>query len=99
MTTRVRRRGHAVAMADSTEPTRAPESTDADAGDTGGTEVAPAKESRHRGRRIATVVLVILGCVLAPVSVLALWAKTTLLDTDQYVETVAPLATNQDIID
>jgi hypothetical protein len=52
---------------------------------------------RHRVRRVITALLVILGCVLAPVSVVALWAKTTVLDTDNYVAAVAPLATNQDI--
>jgi hypothetical protein len=87
-------------MAETSDSTDANETTGGDtvdavpAGETG----AP-KVSKHRGRRIATVVLVILGCVLAPVSLLAVWAKTTLLDEDQYVETVAPLATNQAIID
>jgi hypothetical protein len=61
------------------------------------TEARPAR--RHRGRRVATVVLVILGCVLAPIALLGVWAKTTLLETDGYVDTVAPLATDQAIID
>lgn len=51
----------------------------------------------HRFRRFATVVLVVVGCVLAPVSVLALWTKTTVLDTSNYVATVSPLAKNEDI--
>lgn len=62
-------------------------------------EAAASPSPRHRGRRIATVVLVILGCVLAPIALLGVWAKTTLLETDGYVDTVAPLATNQAIID
>ena len=37
-------------------------------------------------------VLVVLVCILAPVSVLAVWLHNTVLDTDQYVATVAPLA-------
>jgi hypothetical protein len=36
--------------------------------------------------------LLIVACVLTPLSVLAVWTKNTLLDTDQYVSTVAPLA-------
>jgi hypothetical protein len=37
-------------------------------------------------------ILVVLVCILAPVSVLAVWLHNTVLDTDQYVATVAPLA-------
>ena len=50
-----------------------------------------------RGRRILVAVLVVLGCVLAPLSVLSVWLKTTLLDTDNYVSTVAPLVHDTDI--
>jgi hypothetical protein len=35
---------------------------------------------------------VVLVCILVPVSVLGVWLHGTLLDTDQYVDTVAPLA-------
>jgi hypothetical protein len=52
-----------------------------------------------RGRRIAVALLLIAACVFAPLSVLAVWTKNTLLDTDQYVSTVAPLARNSAIID
>ncbi len=45
-----------------------------------------------RWRRIVGAVLVVLVCVLVPVSVLGIWLHGTLLDTDQYVSTVAPLA-------
>jgi hypothetical protein len=45
-----------------------------------------------RWRRILVAVLVVVGCVLAPISVIGLWARNTLLDTGQYVDTVAPLA-------
>ena len=49
---------------------------------------------RHRGRgwtALATV-LVILGCLMAPVGILAAWSKATLTDTDSFVATYAPLA-------
>jgi hypothetical protein len=52
-----------------------------------------------KARAICSAVLIVIGCVLAPISVLTVWAKTTLLDTDSYVSTVAPLATNQDVRD
>jgi hypothetical protein len=45
-----------------------------------------------RWRRILVAVLVVIGCVLAPISVIGLWARNTMLDTDQYVDTVGPLA-------
>jgi hypothetical protein len=52
-----------------------------------------------RGRAIGSAVLIVIGCVLAPISVLTVWAKTTVLDTGTYVATVAPLATKQDVRD
>ncbi len=47
-----------------------------------------------RWRRISSWVLVVLACVLAVVSVLVVFARNQLLNTDAYVSTVAPLATN-----
>ncbi len=38
-----------------------------------------------------------LGSLFAWLSVLTVWTKTTLLDTEQYVSTVGPLAQNQDV--
>ena len=50
-----------------------------------------------RWRRILCGVLVVIVCVLAPVSLLAVWTRNTLLNTDQYVETVGPLASEPPI--
>ena len=50
-----------------------------------------------RWRRIVAVVLIVVGVVLVPVSMSAIWVRRTLLDTDQYVATVGPLAGNSDI--
>jgi hypothetical protein len=47
---------------------------------------------RRRGRRAAKVALLVLGCGLAVLSLVAIWLRVTLLDTDRYVQTVAPLA-------
>jgi hypothetical protein len=48
-------------------------------------------------RRILAWVLLILSCILVPLSVVAVWTKSELLDTDRYVQTVAPLARNAEI--
>ena len=45
-------------------------------------------------RRIIVSVLVVLVCVLAPISVLGVWVRNTVLHTDQYVDTMAPLASD-----
>ncbi len=52
-----------------------------------------------RWRRITCGVLVVIVCVLAPVSLLAVWTRNTLLNTDQYVDTVGPLAQDSAIQD
>lgn len=44
-----------------------------------------------RGRRLLAVLLITLGVLLAPISVVAAWTKTELTDTDQFVATAAPL--------
>jgi hypothetical protein len=43
-------------------------------------------------RRGTVVFLLVLGCGLAALSVVAIWLRLTLLDTDRYVDTVAPIA-------
>jgi len=62
------------------------------------TQVEP-KRPPGRARRAFVAILVIVGCVLAPLSLFAVWTRNTVLDTDQYVSTVAPLATNPKVID
>jgi hypothetical protein len=48
-------------------------------------------------RRIVVVALLVLGSVLSMATVAAVWTRAVLLDTDRYVETVAPLATDADL--
>ena len=55
----------------------------------------PHKASRWR--RIVGATLLVLGVVLVPVSLSAVWVRNTLLDTDNYVATVGPLAGTLDI--
>ena len=47
-----------------------------------------------RWRRITSWVLIVLACLLAVVSVVVVFARNQLLNTDAYVSTMAPLATN-----
>jgi len=51
-----------------------------------------------RWRRTLVAVLVILSVVLAPLGVVAIFVRNLVLDTDTYVETVAPLAHDPDIV-
>jgi hypothetical protein len=55
---------------------------------------APREHAPHGGRwrAAAAAVLITLACVLAPLSVTAIWASRQISNTDQYIETVAPLA-------
>jgi hypothetical protein len=50
-----------------------------------------------RWRRVVGSILVVLGCLLVPVSLSAVWVRNTLLNTDNYVSTVGPLASNPQI--
>lgn len=54
----------------------------------------PATVTGRRSRwwAVASAVLLTLACVLAPLSVVAVWASAEISDTEQYVATVAPLA-------
>ncbi|CAM5369245.1 hypothetical protein [Leifsonia shinshuensis] len=58
-------------------------------------ELAPAPEPKHKrgwGWTLLAVVLIVIGAILAPVAVVASWAKVQLTDTDAFVATYAPLA-------
>jgi hypothetical protein len=59
----------------------------------------PTRRKMPRWRRILAAVLIILSCVLVPLSVIAIWARNEVLNTDDYVATVAPLARNQEILE
>jgi hypothetical protein len=49
-------------------------------------------ERRHRVRRILTPILVVLTVLVFTATVPAAWGRRTILNTDRYVATVAPLA-------
>jgi hypothetical protein len=48
--------------------------------------------TRQRWRTILAALLIVVACVLAPLSVVAVWTKNQVTNTDRYVRTVAPLA-------
>ncbi|MGY5009545.1 hypothetical protein ACWCY6_15880 [Streptomyces sp. 900105755] len=62
-------------------------------------ESAWARPPRHHVRSLLAVVLVVVGCLLAPLAVVASWAADQVGDTGRYVSTVAPLASNADVQD
>ncbi|MFJ9737600.1 hypothetical protein [Streptomyces sp. NPDC101166] len=61
------------------------------------TERAAPRPSRHRARSVLAVILIVLGCLLAPLGVVAAWSADIVGDTDRYVQTVQPLAADEDI--
>ncbi|MFE7183961.1 hypothetical protein [Streptomyces erythrochromogenes] len=54
-------------------------------------------ESHHRWRALGATVLIIVASVLSLLAVVAVWANSIIRDTDRYVATVAPLASNPDV--
>lgn len=59
----------------------------------------PTRSKGPRWRRILVAVLVVISCILAPLSVVAIWSRNQILDTNRYVDNVAPLASDPAIID
>ncbi len=59
----------------------------------GSEQQKPEKRGRQSGWwGFSSAVLIVVACLLAPLSVTSVWASNVLSDTDQYVKTVAPLA-------
>ena len=56
-----------------------------------------ASPKGKRWQRVVSVVLLVLGFILVPLSAVAIWSHNQLMNTDRYVETVSPLAGNKDI--
>ncbi|MFH8339395.1 hypothetical protein [Streptomyces sp. AM6-12] len=58
-----------------------------------------AVRARRRPVSALAAVLLVLGCLLAPLAVVATWAADLVGDTDRYVATVAPLASDPAVQD
>jgi hypothetical protein len=60
----------------------------------GGHSVAVGREARQRWRTIVATLLIVVACMLAPLSVAAIWTRNQVTNTDRYVATVTPLASD-----
>ncbi|WP_416960772.1 hypothetical protein [Streptomyces sp. Agncl-13] len=78
------------------EPDAAPEEN---AGDAAGGGRRRGSAAVRITRKTASAVLIVLTCVLVPVALLTVWVHDIALDTDRYVTTVSPLASNPAIED
>jgi hypothetical protein len=52
----------------------------------------PSRPRRQRWRSVVATLLIVTGCILAPLAGVAVWSKNLITNTDRYVTTVAPLA-------
>src|ERR1019366_8977794 len=59
-----------------------------------GQRAGPVRRRRLGWRTLVATILIVIGCLLAPVSVLAVWAANEVGNTDRYVATMEPLAHN-----
>ncbi|MCX5214996.1 hypothetical protein OG689_38025 [Kitasatospora sp. NBC_00240] len=57
----------------------------------------PPRPRHHRLRTSGSVVLIVISSLLALIAVIAVWTNSIVGDTDRYVATVAPLASNPDV--
>ena len=57
------------------------------------------KQSGRGFRRWSSVILAVIAGVVLPLAALTVWTQRTVLDTDQYVDTVGPLASNEAVQD
>jgi hypothetical protein len=57
-------------------------------------DAAPVTTGARRGRRRLGRVLLVIGAVLAPITMTSLFVRNIVLDTDRYVETVSPLGSD-----
>jgi hypothetical protein len=52
------------------------------------------RAARQRWRTVVAALLIVLGCVLAPLAGVAVWARNQITNTDRYLATVSPLASD-----
>jgi hypothetical protein len=63
-------------------------------GDDEGGVAATGRRARQRWRTLIAALLLVVACVLAPLAGVAVWARNQVTNTDRYVATVAPLASD-----
>src|ERR1022692_2290472 len=59
-----------------------------------GQRPGPVRRRRFGWRTLVATILIVIGCLLAPVSVLAVWAANEVGNTGRYVATMEPLVHN-----
>jgi hypothetical protein len=59
-------------------------------GELPGQQAGPARRRRFGWRTLVATILIVIGCLLAPVSVLAVWAANEVSNTGRYVATMEP---------
>ncbi|MEU0214912.1 hypothetical protein ABZ281_07190 [Streptomyces sp. NPDC006265] len=57
----------------------------------------PSRAARHPWRSLGAALLILLAALLSLLSVVAVWANGIVQDTDRYVDTVGPLASDPDV--
>jgi hypothetical protein len=57
-------------------------------------QASPARRRRTGWRAPVATLLIVLGCVLAPVSVLGVWSANQVSDTNRYIANIEPLIHN-----
>src|SRR3954469_5608098 len=58
---------------------------------------APLSRQKFRWRSLLAVVLIVLGCVLAPVAGVSVWIHNQVSNTDRFVRTMSPLVDDPDV--
>src|SRR6476619_2974451 len=92
--------GSATASEPTVPPVEPSEPTVPPAEPSGAAKVWRAVDRGPQGKpwRVLSIVLLVLGCVLAPIGVTASWAKNLVTNQDAYLEAVTPLITDPVII-
>ncbi|APH44659.1 hypothetical protein BMW26_06575 [Microbacterium sp. 1.5R] len=62
-------------------------------------ELRTPKKRRFRAKSVVGAILLVLAVVLAPVAAMGTWARLQLVDTERFVATFAPLASDPDVQD
>jgi hypothetical protein len=58
----------------------------------GGRPGPPGRVDRRRWRTVVATACIVVACLLAPLSAVAVWTRNQVTNTDRYVATVSPLA-------
>lgn len=58
---------------------------------------SPVTRKRWRGRSVVSLILFIIATLLTPVAVIGHWGHQTVVDSQQFISTVGPLAENPEI--